>query len=201
MRHFKRPLAIALAVCQIILGVAGIAPLPALAQSADSEPPKIIFDRLVEGVRDDTQVVSATITDNAGIASAVLHYRFNDDDSYLSVPMSRIASTDIYTVSIEPSSGAALMQYYLETRDVSGNRTLEGFSFDPIERELLPANLVATGTEAPSSAPLSTRTKVIFGVLGVVIIGALAAAAGGGSSGGGGGNVPVTVITDPLVAQ
>jgi len=202
MRHFKRPLAVALAVCQVLLGLAGVsAPLPALAQTSDSEPPQIVFERLSEGVRDDTQVVSATVTDNVGVESVVLHYRFDDDGSYRAIPMDQIASTDIYTASVDPDLGNKLMFYYLETRDASGNRTLEGFSFDPIERSLVPAEVVATGTQAPIGTSMSTRNKILYGVLGIVIIGGLAAAAGGGSGGSGNGNVPVTVISDPLVAQ
>lgn len=201
MRHIKRPLAIALTVCQILLGLAGVAPVSVMAQAADSEPPQITFDRLAEGVRDDTQVVSATVTDNIEVESVVLHFRFDNEVSYRTVPMNRLADTDIYSASVEPSNGSELMFYYLETSDASGNRTLEGFSFDPIERALVPANLVAAGSDSPVGTPMSTRNKVLYGVLGLVIVGALAAAAGGGSGGGENGNVPVTVITDPLVAQ
>ena len=202
MRHFKRPLAIALAVCQIILGLAGVVPGSVMAQAVDSEPPQVTFDRLGEGVRDDTQVVSATVTDNVAVESVVLHYRFDNETSYRTIPMNRLASTDIYSASVEPSPGDELMLYYLESRDSSGNRTLEGFSFDPVERLLVDANVVATTTDAPSGASISTRNKILYGVLGLVVVGALAAAAGGSSGGGGGDdNVPVTVITDPLVAQ
>ena len=201
MRQIKRPLALALAVCQILLGFVGVAPLSAMAQATDSEPPQITFDRLVEGVRNDTQVVSATVTDNVKVESVILHYRFDDEATYRSVPMDRLASTDIYSASVEPSSGDELMLYYLETRDGSGNRTIEGFSFDPIERVLIPASTVAAGAEAPVAAQMSTRNKILYGVLGIVIVGALAAAAGGSSGGGENGNVPVTVITDPLIAQ
>ena len=203
MRNFKRPLALALAACQIILGLTSAVPGPVMAQAIDSEPPQVTFDRLGEGVRDDTQVVSATVTDNVAVESVVLHYRFDNEASYRTIPMSRLASTDIYSASVEPSSGDELMLYYLETRDSSGNRTLEGFSFDPIERVLVAANVVATTADAPSGTAISTRSKILYGVLGLVVVGALAAAAGGSSGGGGGGdgNVPVTVITDPLVAQ
>ena len=194
-------MALALALCQIILGLASVAPGPVLAQTVDSEPPQVTFDRLGEGVRDDTQVVSVTVTDNVQVESVMLHYRFDNDASYRTVSMNRLASTDIYSASVEPSTGDELMLYYLEARDSSGNRTLEGFSFDPIERVLVTANVVASAADAPAGTSISTRNKILYGVLGLVVVGALAAAAGGSSGGGGDGNVPVTVITDPLVAQ
>ena len=61
MRYFKRPLALALAVCQIVLGLVSVVPGSVLAQAVDSEPPQVTFDRLGEGVRDDTQVVSCLL--------------------------------------------------------------------------------------------------------------------------------------------
>jgi len=122
--------------------------------------------------------------------------------------MNALGSTDIHTVSIETEgTGATLIEYYIEARDESGNRSIRGFAFDPLERQLVagagqaPPPVATSPVEAPPPATgMSTGRKVLYGVLGLVVVGALAAAASGSDSGGSddNDNVPVVITIPPL---
>lgn len=187
-------------------------PSTALAQSVDVEPPTIEFERIERGVLGDTQVFSTTVLDDREVAEVTLHYRFGADAPYESVSMIALAGTSIHTASIPTTLDTnPNLQYYLEARDTSGNRSIQGFAFDPLERQLVAAESTEPAAVAQNSAPpiatdgISTGRKVFYGILGVIAVGALAAAAGG--SGGGGGNelsaddpntIPLTITVDPL---
>jgi len=190
----------------VFVSVAG---LPSLghAQGADGEPPTISFERIEEGVLGETQVFSATVADEFSVATVTLHYRFGDEVRYEPLPMEPLAGTDIYTVAVETTDAEEdVLQYYIEARDEAGNRSIQGFAFDPIERRLV-APVVRQAGMAPPPPPradgMSTGRKVLYGVLGVLAVGAVVAAAGG--SGGGSDdnpssddpdNVPLDIIVE-----
>lgn len=197
-----------LVICQLALPFWGSS--SALAQSSDTAPPQIDFRALEEGRRGDAQVFSATIKDDTAVKSVTLHYRFEPGEPYRSSPMEALGGTGIYTTSIGGAdTDTAVIQYYIEARDEIGNRSIEGFPFDPLERRLLePGVPIAGPTPAPEEPGpgLTTGQKVLYGVLGVVLVGTLAAVAGGGGGGGSDGtpplgddtDVPVTIVVDPL---
>ncbi len=174
----------------------------AWAQDLDSEPPVIELEIVSEGVRGETQVFSATVTDNVAVTSVMLNFRYDGETNYSSASMTLIPNTSIYTASLDsaPLSTNAI-EYYVEARDGGDNRTLQGFSFDPLERALVSADAV-TATTSTQSAPLSTNRKIIYGVLGLLVVGALAAgssgSSGGGNTGGEGPDVPATITVEPF---
>jgi len=175
------------------------------AQSTDVEPPVIEFEIVEEGVSGETQVFSATVADNNEISIVSLHYRFGSDGSYNTVPMSAIQGTDFYTASVDTSqTDAAIIQYYLEAKDAGGNRTVQGFAFDPYERLLVDdSSVLADSTIAAPPAPvvvprLSTQRKIAYGLLGVIAVGALIGATQSSPSGGSSdpGQVDVSIVVD-----
>lgn len=206
-----RALALCLALGQAFLPLFG-GPSALAQEQSDTEPPQIAFEPLAEGRQGDTQVFSARIRDDVGVVAATLYYRLGDDASYISVPMEPIGETDVYIASLEGiDAEATSIQYYIETRDAAGNRGFEGFAFDPLERRLVPpgAPLAALPeTEAPAppvAGGMSTGRKVLYGVLGLIAVGALVAAADSGGSDSDdpplddpGDDVPVDLIVDPL---
>ena len=201
----NRAVAILTAAMQLLISSLAILPSHVFAQSNDFDAPVITLVVVDEGVRGETQVFSATITDATSVASATLHYRLGSDGAFNSAPMSNIQSTDIYTASVDTSQTiASVVQYYIEARDESGNRAVEGFAFDPFDRVLTDESLVVAAPDVPPPpAPMSTSRKIIYGVLGLVAIGVLAGSAGGSSSSGGstgatGPNIPLTITVDPL---
>ena len=207
MRASRRSIAALAALVHLLATTFLALPQGALAQVGDTDPPRIEFEPIDRGVRGDTQVVSAGITDDVDVDSVTLHYRLNPDAVYESVPMRPLTGTSIYSASVETAAtGAEVLQYYVEARDAAGNRSIRGFAFDPLERRLVdpaaPA-VAAEAVEVPETG-LTTRQKVLYGVLGVIAVGAIAAAAGGSSGGGDRpladdpNGIPVTIVVDPL---
>lgn len=209
----RRLIAICVAIAHIIATCMLGLPVTASAQSADAEPPTIEFERITEGVLGDTQVFSAAVEDDRELSAVTLHYRLGESASYTSVPMTSLAGTSIHTASVDTKGTEALVvQYYLEARDAAGNRSIQGFAFDPLERSLVaPEQRALASTSTAIAAPvafetnnMSTGRKVLYGILGLVVVGAIAGAAGG--TGGDGdnpaaddpGTVPVRILVDPL---
>ena len=190
MRASRRPVATLVALGHLFASTLLALPPNAFAQTGeagDTDPPLIEFEPVERGVRGDTQVVSAGITDDVAVDSATLHYRLDADAPYRSLAMEPLRGTSIYSASVETAdTGAEVLQYYVEARDAAGNRSIRGFAFDPLERALVEGDAPAVAAES-AAAPepgLSTRQKVLYGVLGVIAVGAIAAAAGGSSGGG-----------------
>ncbi len=173
----------------------------AWAQNLDSEPPVIELEIVNEGVRSETQVFSATVTDNIAVTSVMLNFRYDGERSYSSASMTQIPNTSIYTVSLDPGPiNANAIEYYVEARDAGDNRTLQGFSFDPLDRALVTADAVTSSVDTQGTS-LSTNRKIIYGVLGLLVVGALAASSSsssGGSTGGPGPDVPTQIIVEPF---
>ncbi len=174
----------------------------AWAQDLDSEPPVIELEVVNEGVRGETQVFSATVTDNVLVTSVILNFRYDGEAGYSSASMTLIPNTSIYTASLDPAPVTAnAIEYYVEARDGGDNRTLQGFSFDPLERAMVSADSVVASADTQGTS-LSTNRKIIYGVLGLLVVGALAASSSSGSSGGGTGgqgpDVPTQILVEPF---
>lgn len=194
------------AITHLVFSVLVVAPGLVHAQSADVEPPRIELELVDEGVRGETQVFSATVTDNNQVSSMTLHYRLGNETDYEAVPMSVIQGTAIFTASIDTNGTAAnSIQYYMEAKDAGGNRTVQGFAFDPFERTLIDEEAVVaesgdSGAIIPVVPPSrSTTRKIAYGLLGLLVIGGLASAATKSSSGGNstdGGEVELTILVD-----
>ncbi|MFT4728458.1 MAG: hypothetical protein ACI9UN_002967 [Granulosicoccus sp.] len=186
---------------QLSMGLFSTIPRMASAQATDIAPPVIDFEAIKSGTSGDSQVFSATVIDNVNVRSVELFYRFAENTGYQSRLMDMLGSSGIFTVtldSLEVPEEANFVQYYIEAFDGVGNRTLQGFAFDPLERQLFSLNEVAV---ASPSEPIPTdriplNRKIIYGALGLLILGAIASSSssGGGSSTG----VPVTVVVDQL---
>lgn len=190
-----------LVVLQMFMQVTLLMPSQSWAQTLDTDPPRIDFKPVVEGRKGDSQVFSATVSDDREVAGVQLHYRLDDESIYQNRTMNPIGSTGIFTTTLKIDDTVDVIQYYIEATDLAGNRTLQGFAFDPIERQLVerivPAAQLAMDEKEPAQG-LSTGRKIVYGVLGLLVVGALAGAAGGGGSDGSAPQVDVTIISDPL---
>ncbi len=197
----RRLLSVTLIVLQLFMQVTLVMPSRSWAQTLDTDPPRIDFKPVVEGLKGDSQVFSATVSDDREVADVLLHYRLDDESIYQNRTMAPIGSTGIFTTTLKIDDTVDVIQYYIEATDKAGNRTLQGFAFDPIERQLVerqvPAAQLAREEEEPVQG-LSTGRKILYGVLGLVVVGALASAAGGSDSGGSSATVPVTITVGPL---
>lgn len=207
---FRRKLAGLLVALQIIVSCAGLFVPQLHAQTLDTEPPEVGFDTVDEARKGDSQVFTVTATDNQIIQSIVIFYRMGPDADYQSANMMQIGETDLYTLTIPANSipeSTELIQYYIEAKDQAGNRTLQGFSFDPAERVLIDSGSALAGNtpqkaqeEESALGSLSTTQKVVYTALGVILVGALIAAAGSSDSGGSsGGQTTQLTLTVPAL--
>lgn len=200
--HVRRNVAYFLAALQIVMSSLSLFISPAYAQILDTEPPTVGFDTVDESRKGDAQVFTVVATDNQSIESIVIFYRTDPEAAFQAADMMRIGETDLYTMTIAADAipeSAELIQYYIEAKDQAGNRTLQGFSFDPAERALISSE-AALADNTPEQAQeesesllgsLSTTQKVVYTVLGVIVVGALIAAAGSD----GGSSSPTTQVT------
>ena len=165
----------------------------ARAQSVnvDFEVPEISTEQTSGGVQGQRQVVEAIATDNRAIKEVQLFYRFRGDSEYTEVLMQQRGTSSVYFSEI-PTVGinATELQYYLRAEDTSGNSVLRGFSFAPLVWSLVsdpsdsPETVPETETETQPVTPSGKTSTVLYYVLGVLAVGAVAAIAarGGGSS-------------------
>lgn len=158
----------------------------------DTEPPIIEIEALAESVADNTQVFAAQIAEDRVLLDAILYFRRQGQTAFTGAVMNPIGDTGYYSVSIETDpSDLRTIEYYLQARDESGNRTVSGFAFDPFQRQLLPATSrivqssipnetasTSIGTSPESVTPFYKRSWVQI-ALGVIAVGVLASAAGG----------------------
>lgn len=193
----QRMLTSAVVVLQLFMLVM---PSSSWAQTLDTDPPRIDFKPVVEGLKGDSQVFSATVSDDKEVEAVMLHYRLDNESVYQNRTMSPIGSTGIFSTTLKVDKTVEVIQYYIEATDKAGNRTLQGFAFDPIERKLLDRQVPAAQTSNTVPEPgMSTGRKILYGVLGLVVVGAIASAAGGSDSGGSSApDVPVTITVSPL---
>lgn len=196
-----------LAFAHVVFSVFVLVPNVSHAQDTDINPPMIQLEAVADGVQGEVQVFSATVTDDNEIASMTLFYRLGSDAEYTSMPMTIVAGTDIYTASVDTvDSSNTVIQYYMEAKDLGGNRTVQGFAFDPFERTLSSDGASASSTQAAAIPAANTATggdsstvrKVVYGLLAVAVVGGLVAASNKPSSGNAtdAGEVELTIVVD-----
>jgi len=171
----------------------------------DVEPPLIEHEVVINADSDYRQSFVATVVDDVDLDSVRLFYRFAGEPAYGSVQMRQVSSSSTYIAQIptDPSSDVSI-EYYLQAQDVSGNRTLRGYAFNPLVRSVnVPEPLLAnpsTPAEAGVEVAAATtteeakpRSKALYIVGGALLLGLVAgalSASGGGSSSSGGASCP-----------
>lgn len=189
----------------VLFAAASLATSPLNAQTTpvadanDINPPVIEMEAIDSGVAGQDQVFTALVADNDRILDVKLYYRYSGQQAYQNVLMQPLAAdTDFYlaTLTTEADETRAI-EYYVQARDIAGNRVVEGFAFEPLFRTLTAAQTetdsnnadpVATAEPPPPAQPETSSggIKLWRIVMGVLVVGAIAGAAA--ASGGGGGN-------------
>lgn len=186
---------------------------PAAAAAIDYEPPLLDHDVVARGVAGESQVFLASVSDDQALDEVTLFYRFRGDDRFASLPMQPLGESDNYTATVNTSArDVRNIEYYIEARDASGNRVVQGFVFEPLVRVLEPPP-VALGEsgqtgETPAQGMSLTR-KIVYATLGILVVGGVISAldrggdsgndsnaGSGGSDTGGDGDTTPTTDTD-----
>lgn len=182
-------------LCLLVLSVSTLSLKPAMGQSIDTVGPVIELEELAEGEADQTQVFTVLIAEDTLLRDATLYYRRQGQLPFTPAPMQALGDTGYYSVSV-PTDNTDLrtIEYYVQARDTSGNRTVSGYAFDPYQRRLQPSSKIPTDaadqttvqpTPAPSeeaSVPPLLRQRWVQITLGVVAVGILASLASSESS-------------------
>jgi len=176
-----------------------------LAQSSpDTRSPVIELEAVAQSQADSSQVFTAQVVDDRLLKDVILYHRRDGQQAFSPTPMTPLGDSAYFTASIptEPDDLRAI-QYYVQARDEGGNRTVEGYAFDPYTRVLIANSAVISTPEPVPAAQTETSSGIRWWhvALGVVLVGAIASAAGGSSSGGGSsgdGTVPLTVTLTGL---
>lgn len=190
-------------VVALLTGGATLAPLHAESVVPDTRAPHIELEALTESAADRSQVFTAQVSDDRALESVTLHHRRDGTQPFARATMSPLGDTGYYSVSLptDPDDLRAI-EYYVQALDGNGNRTVEGYAFDPFRRTLLPAAPLAVDgrnaepAERTAAGDASLQRRWWAVALGIVAVGAIAALAGGGGSddsGGGEGTVPPAV--------
>jgi len=175
----------------------------AYAQSSpDTRSPLIELETVAEASADATQVFTAQVVDDRILKDVILYHRREGQQAFTPVTMQPIGDSAYFTASVETDpEDLRAIQYYVQARDEGGNRTVQGYAFDPYTRDLISNNAVINTQAIAPVKKASSRRGVKWWqiVLGVVAVGALASAVGGsGGDGSDDGTVPLTVTATGL---
>ena len=178
-------------ICYLLVLVFTTTQTPlALAQATvDVQAPVIELVPMAEAEADDVQVFTVQAADNEILKDVILYYRRDGQRPYQQAAMKQIGSSGYYVASIETDpTDLRGFQYYIQARDEIGNRTVEGFAFDPYTRSLIENSTYAVQqTLNPSPAPTvittettatTSRIKWWHLALGVLAAGAIASTVG-----------------------
>jgi hypothetical protein len=164
--------------------------------AVDVDPPLIEHQVVSQAESDIRQTFVATVVDDGELDSVVFFYRFAGETNFTRYVMAPLSASSTYIAQIptDPKIVTAI-EYYIQARDLSGNRTVRGYTFSPLIREILPAEepaavspQVVVSAEVENQNNKTGISKVLYVVGGVLLLGLIAGAA---SSGGGGGGSPV----------
>jgi hypothetical protein len=158
--------------------------------SVDFEPPLIEHELIAEAEADIRQTFVATVVDDEELDSVLFYYRFAGETSFSRYAMMQLSSSSTYIAQIptDPDSDRAI-EYYIQARDSSGNRTVRGYTFSPLVRQIVPAPDDSAGTDRVVDSAEGSDVadeggrfpKAVYIVGGVLLLGLIAGAAGGGS--------------------
>ncbi len=152
----------------------------------DVSPPVIELETLDNVVADESQVFTVQIADDIQLQDATFYFRRAGQQPFTAMSMTAIAGGGFFSATLrtDPNDLRAI-EYYIQARDTSGNRTVSGFAFDPYVRSLSTAGLaqeqatpeqtLQSTTNQPlvaASTPFYKKrwVQIVFGVVAVGVI-------------------------------
>ncbi len=121
----------------------------------DTSPPVIELETLDNVVADQSQVFTVQIAEDVELQDATFYFRRAGQQPFTATPMRAIGASGFYSATLrtDPNDLRAI-EYYIQARDTSGNRTVSGFAFDPYVRKLSATSVAqeqATAEQGPQS--------------------------------------------------
>jgi hypothetical protein len=93
------------------------------AAAVDAIAPVVQHDPVASEVSAGTPLtISATVTDNVGVAKVTLFFRARGDSDYQRLAMNRIGNTDMFITTLDTDHvREPALEYYIEAADAAGN--------------------------------------------------------------------------------
>jgi hypothetical protein len=156
-------------------------------RTVDVAPPLIEHEVASQAESDIRQTFVANVVDDGELDSVVFFYRFAGETIFTRYVMAPLSASSTYIAQIPTDPKIfTTIEYYIQARDLSGNRTVRGYTFSPLIREILPPKRpvvvnpqVLVGVDEKNKT--SRVSKVLYAVGGVLLLGLIA---GASSSGG-----------------
>lgn len=168
----------------------------------DLRPPVINYDPIPSGRAGDTHVFTAQVLEERSLLSVILYHRFAGDGPYASTEMLPLGNNLFSASVVTDETDVRNIEYYIQAEDADGNRTIKGFSFDPLIKEIISDNAEAIVATAAASSTAASETsggnRWVWGLLGLVVV---AVAAGAASGGGGSGGSTSTIQPSTVVLE
>lgn len=154
--------------------------------SPDTRSPLIELEAVAESQAEESQVFTAQVVDDRLLKDVLLYHRRTGQQAFTPTPMTVLGDSAYYTASINTDpEDLRSIEYYVQARDESGNRTVEGYAFDPYTRVLIENEaLVLTAQAKPETTPAFNTSSIRWWHIaaGILVAGAIASAAKGGGS-------------------
>lgn len=173
----------------LTLLVTGLNTASAIAQDVDTFAPVIELEELAQGVADLSQVFTVQIAEDVSLKDATLYHRREGQLAFTPSLMAPLSNTGFFSVTIPTNpSDLRSIEYYIQARDEAGNRTVNGFAFDPYTRTLSespltisadPISNISSAENQPSTAPVFYKRRWVQITLGILAVGAVASLASG----------------------
>jgi hypothetical protein len=183
-----------------LLGLLLVLPVALQAAAVDAIAPVVKHDPVASEVGAGTPLtISATVTDNVGVAKVTLFFRARGENDYERLAMQRIGNTDMFIATLDTDDvREPAFEYYIEAADAAGNILLVGYALSPLIVSVTESRFAAT--EEPAPAPPAAKSSAKPATWLWVLMGVGVAALAVGASGGGGGSSDRSdvVIDGPL---
>lgn len=155
---------------------------PADTPRLDTTGPRLNHSPLTKTITaNQSQTISAKVSDNTAIKEVLLFYRSGELGSYNRLELSTIENSEFYMAQL-PASAITTPQlhYYLEARDEAGNVTVQGSEEHPITlgvkehvKDITPLVNAETIVKPENPSHTSSSKKWLWIGLGVLTAGAL----------------------------
>lgn len=131
----------------------------ALAQTGSSgsgldyRAPEIEILTTPEGKVGQYHTVAATIVDDVGLKSVLLHYRYGRAGEFKKQLLKPVSGTSYYSTRLRLEDNEdGTLEYYLQAEDHAGNVVLKGYAFDPLVVKIRSVNTKSADTMPPSDS-------------------------------------------------
>jgi len=162
-------------LCTLLVFNSAIAAEPVSGLAFDINAPVIQHEPASQTVVSDQKlVVSAEVSDESGVASVKIYYRFDHAGTFQAIDLAPLDNNQ-YSITLDDELSISTFEYILQAKDSGGNTVTQGSQVDPLRFDV---TAVSLGLEDQNSVG---ESNTLWWVLGGAAVLGLALSGGGGS--------------------